>query len=128
MGITLASLTCATASEVGPRKIKHVLLLSVDGMHQQDLAVASGYWPLLRYNPSMIAVGENPFRLDSPRPTIPFKAYAYNELRYHALALTRPAEAETLLHQAQSDVNDKYRNYEDLSRIEHGPAVAGPKS
>ena len=33
------------------------------GMKQQDLAVASGYWPLFRYNPAMRAVGENPFRL-----------------------------------------------------------------
>jgi hypothetical protein len=32
-------------------------------------AVASGYWPLFRYNPAMRAIGENPFRLDSPRPT-----------------------------------------------------------
>jgi len=36
VGITLASLTCATASEVGTRKIKHVLLLSIDGMHAVD--------------------------------------------------------------------------------------------
>jgi len=39
------------------------------GLHQQDLAVACGYWPLFRYNPAMRAIGENPFRLDSPRPT-----------------------------------------------------------
>jgi pyruvate-ferredoxin/flavodoxin oxidoreductase len=97
------------------------------GMHQQDLAVASGYWPLLRYNPAMAKVGENPFRLDSPRPTVPFKDYAYNELRYQALTLTRPSEAAGLLSRAQSDVNDKYRSYEDLSRIERqaaGPAAA----
>ena len=60
------------------------------GMKQQDLAVASGYWPLFRFNPAMRAIGENPFRLDSPRPTIPFKDYAYNELRYSSLASTRP--------------------------------------
>ena len=42
-------------------------------------------------------VGENPFRLDSPRPTIPFKDYAYNEIRYRSLAATRPEEARALL-------------------------------
>ena len=67
------------------------------GMKQQDLAVASGYWPLLRYNPAMRAIGENPFRLDSPRPTIPFKDYAYNEIRYSSLAASRPEEAAELL-------------------------------
>ena len=94
------------------------------GMHQQDLAVASGYWPLLRYNPAMRQVGDNPFRLDSPRPTIPLRTYAYNELRYRALAVTRPADADRLLHQAQADVEEKYRNYEGFARLEHGPAPA----
>ena len=56
------------------------------GMKQQDLATASGYWPLFRFNPAMREIGERPFRLDSPRPTIPLKDYTYNELRYQALA------------------------------------------
>ena len=72
------------------------------GMKQQDLAVASGYWPLFRYNPAMRDVGENPFRLDSPRPTLPFHDYAYNEMRYRSLAQTRPEEAEQLLAAAQA--------------------------
>jgi Type I phosphodiesterase / nucleotide pyrophosphatase len=39
LGITLGSLTCGTASAasgVGTRSIKHVLLLSIDGMHAVD--------------------------------------------------------------------------------------------
>ncbi len=94
------------------------------GMKQQDLAVASGYWPLFRYDPAMRQVGESPFRLDSPRPTIPFKDYAYNELRYHALALTRPAEAEALLKQAQADIREKYRTYEEFASLGRGPTSA----
>jgi len=95
-----------------------------NGMKQQDLAVASGYWPLFRYNPSMRKVGESPFRLDSPRPTIPFKDYAYNELRYQALALTRPAEAAQLLEQAQADLRAKYRTYEQFANLGRGPTPA----
>lgn len=60
------------------------------GLRQQDLASASGYRPLFRYEPAMRSSGERPFRLDSPRPTIPFKDYAYNELRYRALTHTDP--------------------------------------
>ena len=86
------------------------------GMRQQDLAVASGYWPLLRYNPEMRTVGKNPFRLDSPRPTIPFKDYAYNEIRYSSLAATMPDAAGPLLEMAQAAVTEKYRQYEDLAR------------
>jgi pyruvate-ferredoxin/flavodoxin oxidoreductase len=85
------------------------------GMRQQDLAVASGYWPLFRYNPAMRAIGENPFRLDSPRPTIPFRDYAYNEIRYRALAQSRPQEAAELLALAQALVDEKYRTYEEMA-------------
>jgi pyruvate-ferredoxin/flavodoxin oxidoreductase len=85
------------------------------GLHQQDLAVACGYWPLFRYNPAMRAIGENPFRLDSPRPTIRFRDYAYNELRYKALSQLRPHEAEELLTMAQAGVDEKYRTYEEMA-------------
>ena len=85
------------------------------GMRQQDLAVASGYWPLFRYNPIMRSIGQNPFRLDSPRPIIPFRDYAYNEIRYRALAQTRPEEAAALLATAQDMVKEKYRTYEEMA-------------
>ncbi len=85
------------------------------GMQQQDLAVASGYWPLFRYNPAMRVSGENPFRLNSSRPTIPFRDYAYNEIRYKALAQSRPQEAAELLTTAQSMVDEKYRSYEEMA-------------
>jgi pyruvate-ferredoxin/flavodoxin oxidoreductase len=85
------------------------------GMKQQDLAAASGYWPLFRFNPMMRTVGENPFRLDSPRPRIPLKEYAYNELRYSSLANSRPEDAEMLLTMAQAAVTEKYRQYEELA-------------
>jgi len=95
-----------------------------NGLKQQDLAVASGYWPLLRYDPAMREVGEAPFRLDSVRPRVPLKDFVYNELRYRALTLTRPAEAEELLKQAQADVEAKYRAYEDFARMKEGPVPA----
>jgi pyruvate-ferredoxin/flavodoxin oxidoreductase len=85
------------------------------GLHQQDLAVACGYWPLFRYNPAMRTIGENPFRLDSPRPTIRLRDYAYNELRYKALSQLRPHEAEELLTMAQAAVDEKYRIYEEMA-------------
>ena len=85
------------------------------GMRQQDLAVACGYWPLFRYNPAMRDIGESPFRLDSPRPTLRFSEYAYNEIRYKALTQTRPAEAANLLVQAQQVIDEKYRTYEAMA-------------
>ena len=37
------------------------------GLDQQYRAVASGYWPLIRYDPMVRAAGGNPFLLDSPQ-------------------------------------------------------------
>ena len=85
------------------------------GMRQQDLAVASGYWPLFRYNPALRDAGRNPFVLDSPRPTLNFQDYAYNEVRYKALAASRPAEAAQLLAAAQQAIGEKYRLYEEMA-------------
>jgi pyruvate-ferredoxin/flavodoxin oxidoreductase len=85
------------------------------GLHQQDLAAASGYWPLFRFNPAMRAADENPFRLDSPRPTITFKEFAYNEARYANLTRSRPAEAAALADAAQAAILEKYRQYEAMS-------------
>ena len=93
------------------------------GMKQQELATASGYWPLFRYNPALRTTGENPFQLDSPRPSIALKDYAYRELRYRGLALARPTEAEALLRQAQTLVHDKYRSYEALASRAGGAAA-----
>jgi pyruvate-ferredoxin/flavodoxin oxidoreductase len=85
------------------------------GMQQQDLAVACGYWPLFRYNPALRDVGENPFVLDSPRPTLKFQDYAYNETRYKALAESRPEEAKVLMAAAQAALEEKYRSYEEMA-------------
>lgn len=85
------------------------------GMHQQELATASGYWPLFRFNPAMRKVGANPFQLDSMRPAVPLKEYAYNEIRYTSLANSDEAAAAQLLDAAQRWVDEKFRQYEDLA-------------
>ena len=46
-----------------------------DGLGQQYRAVASGYWPLISYDPVLRAAGRNPFLLDSPRPRINLADY-----------------------------------------------------
>lgn len=86
-----------------------------DGLNQQNKAVASGHWPLLRYNPVLRKKNQNPFVLDSPRPTLPLKDYAYNELRYKVLTITNPEAADTLIKHAQELVNLKWKTYEELA-------------
>ena len=86
-----------------------------DGLSQQHNAVASGHWPLLRYNPVLRKKNKNPFVLDSPRPTMPLRDYAYKELRYKMLTMTNPQTAEELMKHAQELVNLKWKNYEELA-------------
>jgi pyruvate-ferredoxin/flavodoxin oxidoreductase len=85
------------------------------GMNQQKLAAASGHWPLIRYSPALRQAGKNPFILDSPRPTISLKDYAYNELRYRILSQTKPDDAEHLLKLAQEIINLRWETYEDMA-------------
>jgi pyruvate-ferredoxin/flavodoxin oxidoreductase len=86
-----------------------------DGLSQQYRAVASGYWPLVRYDPVLRAAGENPFLLDSPRPRIRLAEYTGRELRYSMLARSRPAEAERLAELEQTAVDQRWDTYEEMA-------------
>ena len=86
-----------------------------DGLGQQYRAVASGYWPLVRYDPLLRAAGGNPFLLDSPRPRIPLADYTQRELRYRTLTSTDPAEAERLAGLAQEAVDQRWDTYEEMA-------------
>ncbi len=83
----------------------------VHGLEQQKLAVQSGYWPLMRYNPALRETGKNPFQLDSKGPSIRLKEYAYREARYTMLARGNPELAAELLKEAQDDVERQWRVY-----------------
>jgi pyruvate-ferredoxin/flavodoxin oxidoreductase len=81
------------------------------GLDQQKLAVQSGYWPLVRYNPDLREQGKNPFQLDSKQGTIPLKDYIYNENRYLMLTRSNPELAAKLLAEAEEDVARQWRVY-----------------
>jgi pyruvate-ferredoxin/flavodoxin oxidoreductase len=81
------------------------------GLEQQKLAVQSGYWPLMRYNPGLREEGKNPFLLDSKAPAIRLKDYAYREARYTMLTRSNPELAAELLKEAQDDVERQWRVY-----------------
>jgi len=83
----------------------------VHGLEQQKLAVQSGYWPLMRYNPGLRDEGKNPFLLDSKAPSIRLKDYTYREARYTMLARSNPELAAVLLKEAQDDVERQWRVY-----------------
>ena len=94
------------------------------GLDQQKAAVNSGYWPLFRYNPDLVAQGKNPFQLDSRPPSLPLKDYIYNETRYTMLAKSHPDEARKLLELATEDVETRWKLYDYWA---HMPVNGGEK-
>nr|VFK46182.1 MAG: pyruvate-ferredoxin/flavodoxin oxidoreductase [Candidatus Kentron sp. TC] len=91
-----------------------------NNLRQQDLAVNSGHWPLFRYDPRRAKRGENPLRMDSPKPSVPYRDFAATETRFNMLAHTHPEDAERYLHEAQRDISSRYRWYSQLARLAMG--------
>ena len=89
------------------------------GLEQQKLAVASGIWPLYRFNPALIAEGHNPLSIDSKEPTIPVSQYAYNETRYRMLLQSDEQRAEALMKLAQKDVRGRWDLYKQMAAMHY---------
>ncbi|MEL4505545.1 pyruvate:ferredoxin (flavodoxin) oxidoreductase [Luteococcus sp. H138] len=85
------------------------------GLDQQYMAVNSGHWPLMRYNPAVRNAGGNPFLLDSPRPRFSLKEYHSKELRFKMLFNADPDEAQRLLELAQEQVERRWNDYERMA-------------
>ncbi len=85
------------------------------GVEEQRRAVASGHWPLFRYNPGLEAEGKNPFVIDSPEPSLPYPRYAYGENRFKALKRSNPEVAEKLMKQARASVERRWNYLKHLT-------------
>lgn len=85
------------------------------GLDQQYLAVNSGHWPLMRYNPVLRAQSKSPFLLDAARPRFPLAKYREGELRFRMLRAADPEMAETVLELGQQQVDRRWHEYEMMS-------------
>ena len=94
------------------------------GLQQQKRAVASGHWPLIRYNPVIREQGGVPFTLDCLRPTLPLVEYRKHEGRFQALARVNRAEADRLSDIAQKTAWLRWNVYEKMAA--HGAADFAP--
>jgi pyruvate-ferredoxin/flavodoxin oxidoreductase len=89
------------------------------GLDQQRLAVASGIWPLYRYNPTLANEGKNPLQIDSKDPSVSVQEYAYNETRYRMLMQSDEARAEMLMKSAKEDVAKRWELYKQMAAIQY---------
>jgi pyruvate-ferredoxin/flavodoxin oxidoreductase len=95
------------------------------GLEQQQAAVDSGHWPLFRYNPELVHLGNghspsNPFQLDSKAPSIALEKYIYREGRYRMLQQSNPEAAERLLKLAKQDIEERWASYERMAGKKSG--------
>ncbi|MCI6438419.1 MAG: hypothetical protein MR811_12165 [Fibrobacter sp.] len=99
--------------------INHSFDLNSQLQHQK-MAVDSGYWTLLRYNPALAAEGKAPLILDSKKPTIPVAEYIYTENRYKQLTRNNPEVAKKLADDLQKEVDARYAFYDAMSKDTEG--------
>jgi pyruvate-ferredoxin/flavodoxin oxidoreductase len=85
------------------------------GPEQQRLAVASGYWPLYRYDPRRRAAGQSPLQLDSGSPNNQLQQFMVNETRFRMVEQKNPERYKTLLESAKRQVADRYSLYHQLA-------------
>lgn len=88
------------------------------GMQNQKAAVASGHWPLFRFDPRRADEGQNPFVLDSGAPKMKIDEYLRMENRYQMLTKSHPDLAKALWKKAQEDVNARWKMYQRMAATE----------
>ena len=86
---------------------------------ESKMAVESGYWPLYRYNPTLADEGKNPFILDSKEPAGNMEEFLMGEVRYAALAKSKPEIAKELFARLEKESKNKYRYYKALADMKY---------
>ncbi len=95
---------------------------------QQKLAVASGYWPLYRFDPRRRAAGQNPFQLDSGVPNNQLQQFMFNETRFRMVEQKDPVRYKTLLQAAKQQVMDRHSLYHRLAQSPEAHASAAEQT
>ena len=86
-------------------------------LSQQDLAVKTGHWPLLRYDPRRRDNGKNPLTVDSPAPSLPFHDFAGNEARFSVLERQHPEAAARFMEQSGRAARLRHQEYVELAGL-----------
>ncbi|PIU40034.1 MAG: pyruvate:ferredoxin (flavodoxin) oxidoreductase [Candidatus Omnitrophica bacterium CG07_land_8_20_14_0_80_50_8] len=85
-------------------------------LQNQKAAFDSGRWPLYRFNPDRILLGENPLQIETPSRPIPVEQYMMMENRFKMLMKARPNETAELIKKVQNDVETRQQFYKYLAQ------------
>ncbi|MDZ4673347.1 MAG: pyruvate:ferredoxin (flavodoxin) oxidoreductase, partial [Gemmatimonadota bacterium] len=93
------------------------------GVEQQKLAVASGVWPLYRFDPRRWEEQLPPLQLDSKPPSIRVEEYHRNESRFRFVGKLDPERFRRLAAAAEADASRRWSVYEYLAGLGVAPAA-----
>lgn len=99
----------------------HCIAHGIDMTTAADLhkdAVATGFWPLYRYNPMLAEEGKNPLQLDSKAPTESIEEFMYKQNRFRSLRQANPDRANMLLEAIREDVITRWKFYEQMANLD----------
>jgi len=97
------------------------------GCEQQKLAVDTGYWPLYRWDPRRIPLGESPLKLDSAPGKVDLEKYVLNETRYRMVEQLYPANFRRLMERAKIEVANRFTAYEHLAKMMMPKRITAPE-
>ena len=84
-------------------------------IYEEKKAVDAGYWHLYRYDPRLLEKGKNPFRLDSKKPSRPYRDFLNGEGRYTQLLNSDPERGEELFSLSQKNAEQRFEAYKKLA-------------
>lgn len=96
--------------------LAHGIDLSFGPSRQKD-AVASGYWPIYRFDPRKVGTETPAFRLESFAPSMPVADFMRKENRFRSLERSQPERAAALFQVAQQQIDTRWKELERLATV-----------
>ncbi len=84
---------------------------------QQKRLVDSGMWPLYRFDPQRIDLGEEPLQLDTKRFKGRVADFMSREARFKVIEKRDPQRYKAMVEQAQRDAEQQISLYQQLSSV-----------
>lgn len=90
-------------------------------LEHQAIAVESGYWPLYRYDPRLLAEGKAPLQLDSKAPTRPVTDLLDLENRFRQVQRKNPERYAMLVEKLEEELRHRRQVFEALATVKNEP-------
>ena len=83
----------------------------------------TGYWPLYRYNPTLLDEGKNPFVFEYKTPDGTLQAFLGGENRYAQLEKINPEGSKKMRQEIETEYNQRFAYFSWLASAQ--PNVLG---